>query len=119
MALSREVPWRFVARRTAVLSRGRHIVEVAFCFAQLVAAWRTPPFPCNAHPGTVLYKKPEFLGLFLIYLLPRPAAPSGGGVTRGIRSAGTPPPTPADGAPPAGPWQELLWQFALQRLVLV
>jgi hypothetical protein len=42
-----------------------------------------------------------------------------GGVTRGMRSTGTPPPppTPAAGAPPAGPWQELSWQFAPQRLV--
>jgi hypothetical protein len=39
------------ARRTAVLSRGRHIAEAPYCFTQLVAAtaWRTPPFPCNAH----------------------------------------------------------------------
>jgi hypothetical protein len=29
-----------------------------------------------------------------------------GGVTRGMRSAGTLLPTPAAGAPPAGPWQE-------------
>jgi hypothetical protein len=32
MALSSEVPWRFVARRTAVLSRGRHIVGASYCF---------------------------------------------------------------------------------------
>jgi hypothetical protein len=29
-----------------------------------------------------------------------------GGLPRGMRSAETPPPTPAAGAPPAGPWQE-------------
>jgi hypothetical protein len=41
-----------------------------------------------------------------------------GGVSRGsMRSADFPPPIPAAGAPPAGPWQELVWQFALQRLV--
>jgi hypothetical protein len=40
-----------------------------------------------------------------------------GCVPRGMRSAGTPPPTAAAGAPPAGPWQELVWQFVLQRLV--
>jgi hypothetical protein len=41
-----------------------------------------------------------------------------GGVPRGMRSAGTPLSIPAAGAPPAGPcWQELVWQFALQRLV--
>jgi hypothetical protein len=28
------------------------------------------------------------------------------GLTRGMRSVGTPPPTPAACAPPAGPWQE-------------
>jgi hypothetical protein len=40
--------------------------------------------------------------------LSRPTAPSGGGggVPRGVRSVDTPPPTPAAGAPPAGPWQE-------------
>ena len=30
-------------------------------------------------------------------------------MTRGKRSAGTIPPTPTFGAPPAGPWQELIW----------
>ncbi len=60
-----------MARRTAVLSRGRHTVEALYCFVQLVAAWRTPPFPCNAHLTPFcgfrysLYKKPEFLSLFL------------------------------------------------------
>jgi hypothetical protein len=39
-----------------------------------------------------------------------------GGVPRGVRSADAPPPTPAAGAPPAGPWQELVWQFVPQRL---
>jgi hypothetical protein len=32
-----------------------------------------------------------------------------GGLPRGMRSVGTPPPTPAAGAPPAGPWQEPNW----------
>jgi hypothetical protein len=39
--ISGEVPWRLVARRTAVLSRGRHIAKASHCFTQLVAAWRT------------------------------------------------------------------------------
>jgi hypothetical protein len=30
----------------------------------------------------------------------------GFGLSRGMRSVGTPPPAPAAGAPPAGPWQE-------------
>jgi hypothetical protein len=33
------------------------------------------------------------------------------------RDAPPPASIPAAGAPPAGPWQELIWQFALQRLV--
>jgi hypothetical protein len=37
------------------------------------------------------------------------AAASGGGVSRGMRPADTPPPTPAAGVPPAGPWQEPNW----------
>jgi hypothetical protein len=32
----------------------------------------------------------------------------GGCVPRGMRSADTPPPISAAGAPPAGPWQELI-----------
>jgi hypothetical protein len=47
--MSKEVPWRFVARCTAVLSRGRHVVKASHCFTQLVAAWRTTPFQCNVH----------------------------------------------------------------------
>jgi hypothetical protein len=44
---------------------------------------------------------------------PRPTAPSWGGrVPREMRSAEAPPPLPAAGAPPAGPCQELGWQFA-------
>jgi hypothetical protein len=35
-----------------------------------------------------------------------------GGLSRGMRSAGTPPPTPAAGAPPAGPWQEPNWVYS-------
>jgi hypothetical protein len=54
---------------------------------------------------------------FLILFTISPRRAKLGGVTRGMRSAGTPPPNPADGAPLAGPWQELIWQFALQRLV--
>jgi hypothetical protein len=62
-------------------------------------------------------KRPEFLGLYFILFTISPRRAKLGGVTRGMRSAGAPPPNPADGAPPAGPWQELIWQFALQRLV--
>jgi hypothetical protein len=35
-----------------------------------------------------------------------------GGSPLGMRSAGTPPPTPAAGAPPAGPWQEPNWVYS-------
>jgi hypothetical protein len=36
-----------------------------------------------------------------------------GGEPRGMaRPAGTPPPVLVSGAPPAGPWKELVWQFA-------
>jgi hypothetical protein len=35
-----------------------------------------------------------------------------GGLSRGMRSVGTPPPTPAAGAPPAGPWQEPNWVYS-------
>jgi hypothetical protein len=35
----------------------------------------------------------------------------GGGLPRGMRSADTSPPTPAAGAPPAGPWQEPNWVY--------
>jgi hypothetical protein len=52
------------------------------------------------------------------HLAPRPAAPSWGASPAGCARP-TPlrqPPPPA-GARPAGPWQELIWQFALQRLV--
>jgi hypothetical protein len=34
-----------------------------------------------------------------------------GGVSRGMHSAGTPPPIPTADYPPAGPWQELVWQL--------
>ena len=34
-----------------------------------------------------------------------------GGLPRGMRSADTPPPAPAAGAPPAGPWQEPNWRI--------
>jgi hypothetical protein len=67
--------------------------------------------------GTVFNKKPEFLGLYFILFAISPRRAKLGGVARGMRSAGTPPPTPADGAPPAGLWQELIWQFSLKRLV--
>jgi hypothetical protein len=61
------------------------------------------------------------LGGYLELLTSPRRAKWGGGVpappARGVRPADTPPPTPpAAGAPPAGPWQELAWQFALQRL---
>jgi hypothetical protein len=42
--------------------------------------------------------------------LPRRA--KSGGLSRGMRSVGTPPPTPAAGAPPAGPWQEPNWVYS-------
>jgi hypothetical protein len=46
--MSRKVLWRFVARRSAVISRGRHIARASHYFTQqLVAAWRTPSSPCN------------------------------------------------------------------------
>ena len=35
-----------------------------------------------------------------------------GGLSRGMRSVGTPPPGPAAGAPPAGPWQEPNWVYS-------
>jgi hypothetical protein len=34
-----------------------------------------------------------------------------GGFPRGMRSADIPPPTPAAGSPPAGPWQEPNWVY--------
>jgi hypothetical protein len=83
--------------------------------------------PAGAH-GSAGYSRGASAGLSFCVLvailscLPRPAAPSGGGgvpapPARGVRPADTPPPTPpAAGAPPAGPWQELAWRFALQRL---
>jgi hypothetical protein len=39
-------------------------------------------------------------------------AKSGGRLPRGMRSVGTPPPAPAAGAPPAGPWQEPNWVYS-------
>jgi hypothetical protein len=47
--------------------------------------------------------------LFLFTISPRRAKL--GGVIRGMRSAGTPPPTLAAGASPAGPWQEPKWVY--------
>jgi hypothetical protein len=44
---------------------------------------------------------------FLVAISPRRAKL--GDFPRGMRSADTPPPTPAAGAPPAGPWQEPNW----------
>jgi hypothetical protein len=35
-----------------------------------------------------------------------------GGLSRGMRSVGTPPPISAAGAPPAGPWQEPNWVYS-------
>ena len=35
-----------------------------------------------------------------------------GGLPRGMRSVGTPPPGPAAGAPPSGPWQEPKWEYS-------
>ena len=41
-----------------------------------------------------------------------PRRAKSGGLPRGIRSADTPPPAPAAGAPPAGPWQEPNWAYS-------
>jgi hypothetical protein len=38
-----------------------------------------------------------------------PRRAKSGGLYRGMRSVDTPPPAPAAGAPPAGPWQEPNW----------
>ena len=47
----------------------------------------------------------------LVAISPRRAKP--GGLPHGMRSAGTlPPPAPAAGAPPAGPWQEPNWVYS-------
>ena len=40
------------------------------------------------------------------------APPRQVGLPRGMRSNAPLPPIPAAGTPPAGPWQELVWQFA-------
>jgi hypothetical protein len=81
--MSREAPWRFVARRTVVgaFERTTHRGStVLFYPQQLVAAWRTPPFPCNAHltPFCGLRYSPYVKGLsslfvffnFIYYLAP-------------------------------------------------
>jgi hypothetical protein len=81
-------------------------VDASYCFTQLVAAWRTPPFPCNAHLTTFCGFRSFF---YLFAISPRRAKL--GGMTRGMRSAGTPPPAPAAGAPPEGPWQEPKWAY--------
>jgi hypothetical protein len=47
----------------------------------------------------------------LVAISPRRAKLGGVRAMRTMRPADTPPPTPAAGAPPAGPWQELVWQF--------
>jgi hypothetical protein len=51
--------------------------------------------------------------LILFAISPRRArlAAKLGGVTRGMRSAGTVLPAPTAGAPPAGPWQEPNWVY--------
>jgi hypothetical protein len=68
--------------------------------------------PMQCPSGTLLWvqvqslvKSLSFLVFFnFITISPRRAKLRG--VTRGVRSVGTPPPTPAAGAPPADPWQE-------------
>jgi hypothetical protein len=45
----------------------------------------------------------------LVAISPRRA--KWGGLPRGMRSADIPTPTPAAGAPPAGPWQEPNWVY--------
>jgi hypothetical protein len=68
-------------------------VEASHCFTQLAAAWRTPPFPCNAHltPFCGFRYSPKVVGLsccvfFFLPFLSRPAArPSGwGGAQRDV-----------------------------------
>ena len=46
----------------------------------------------------------------MVTISPRRA--KSGGLPRGMRSADTPPPAPAAGAPPAGPWQEPNWVYS-------
>jgi hypothetical protein len=67
--------------------------------------------------GWVFTERAGLSSCVLVLISPRRA--KWGGLPRGMRSADSPPPTPATGAPPAGPWQwqELVWQFAPQRLV--
>jgi hypothetical protein len=49
----------------------------------------------------------ESAGLsFCVLVAISPRRAKSGGLSRGMRSVDTPPPTPAAGAPPAGPWQE-------------
>jgi hypothetical protein len=81
---------------------------------------RTTP-PSAQHPsevapkwasgGTWFGKGPqESAGLsFCVLVAISPRRAKWGGVPRGMRSVGTPPPTAAAGAPPAGPWQEPNW----------
>jgi hypothetical protein len=51
----------------------------------------------------------EFLCLGGYLAPPRQVGGCTGCVPHGMRPVGTPPPTPAAGAPPAGPWQEPNW----------
>ena len=71
------------------------------------------PMPCNAHLTPFCgFRQSLVKGLsvcvFFINPFISPRRAKLGGVTRGMRSTGTSPPTPAAGAPPAGPWQELI-----------
>jgi hypothetical protein len=54
----------------------------------------------------VPYVKGQVSVSFLEIFFTSPRRARLGGVTRGVRSNGTPPPVPAAGAPPVGPWQE-------------
>ena len=63
----------------------------------------------HIHGSARVHKKVLVLSFcVLVAISPRRAKPGGLG-PRGMRSAGTPPPAPAAGAPPAGPWQEPKW----------
>jgi hypothetical protein len=67
--------------------------------------------PAGAHGSARYGRGSAGLG-FCVLVAISPRRAKLGGVPRGMRSADTPPPIPAAVAPPAGPWQELIWQFA-------
>jgi hypothetical protein len=82
---------------------------------------RSAPRRCHSHTaeiapkwasgstwfGWVFTESAGLSSCVLVTSLPRPRRAKWGDVPRGMRSVDTPPPTPADDAPPAGgPWQE-------------